>query len=65
MTDSNHTSERNGGAEEDGDPRRTTIHLIYMMTTADFEFVCGRKECGGSRFRKKRVARYILKGDFS
>jgi len=34
----NHTSERYGGVE-DRDPRRTTIHLIYMMAAVDLEFV--------------------------
>jgi hypothetical protein len=38
MTESNRTSERYGGAE-DKDPRRTTIHLIYMMMAADLKFV--------------------------
>jgi hypothetical protein len=45
-TESNRTSERYGGAE-DRDPRRTTIHLIYMMTATDLEFV-----------RKKGVRRF-------
>jgi len=37
-TESNRTLERYGGVE-DRDPRRTIIHLIYMMTATDLEFV--------------------------